>query len=360
MAKNYYEILGVEKSASQDEVKKAFRNLAHKYHPDKKGGDAAKFKEASEAYSVLSDEKKRQQYDTYGQAFAGGGGPGGGFNAQDFGGFDFSGFTNGQGFQDFDLGDIFGDIFGGGGGRERVKRGRDISIDLELPFDEAIFGGERKILLTKTSKCKHCAGSGAEPGTEMRTCPTCNGKGKINEVKRSFFGQFSSVRTCEECRGSGKIPRERCKQCHGNGTLRKQEEITVKIPSGIENGEMVRLSGAGEAVAGGVSGDLYIKIHVKKHPLFRKEGANLVTELNIKLSSAMLGDEYTIETLDGPIKVKVPEGVSLGEVLRIKGKGVPVDKNRRGDILIKLNIKLPNKLSKDARRHFEELKKDGV
>lgn len=358
MAKNYYDILGVDKSASQDEVKKAFRTLAHKYHPDKKGGDGAKFKEASEAYSVLSDEKRRKEYDTYGQTF-GGNGPQGGFGAQDFGGFDFSGFANNGGFQEFDLGDIFGDIFGGGR-RERVKRGRDISIDLELPFAESILGGERKILITKTSKCTHCEGKGGEPGTEMRSCPTCNGKGKIHETKRSFLGSFSTVRTCDDCHGGGRVPKERCKECRGGGVVRKQEEITVKIPSGIDNGEMVRLSGAGEAIVDGVSGDLYIKIHVKKHPYFRKDGSNLVTELNVKLSSAVLGDEYGIETLDGEIKIKIPAGISFGEVLRVKGKGVPIDSHRRGDLLIKIDIQLPSKLSKEARNHFEELKRDGI
>jgi molecular chaperone DnaJ len=361
MPKNYYDILGLQKNASAEEIKKAFRTLAHKYHPDKKGGDAAKFKEASEAYSVLSDEKTRREYDTYGQTFAGGGpgGGAGGFNAQDFGGFDFSGFTNGQGFENFDLGDIFGDIFGGGG-RERAKRGRDISIDLELSFAEAIFGVERKILLNKTSTCDHCRGNGAEPGTEMKTCPTCNGKGKIHETRRTMLGSFSNVRTCDTCHGKGKTPKEHCKKCRGEGTLRREEEIAVKIPAGIDEGEMIRLTGGGEAVAGGSTGDLYIKIHVKRHPMFRKEGVNLVTELNIKLSSALLGDEYTIQTLDGEIKVKIPEGVSIGEILRIKGKGVPIDKSRRGDILIKLNIQLPAKLSRDAKKHFEELKREGI
>lgn len=361
MSKDYYKILGVEKNASHDEVKKAFRILAHKYHPDKKGGDAAKFKEASEAYAVLSDEKRRKEYDTYGQAFGGNGPQGGfgGFNWQDFGGFDFSGFANNGGFQEFDLGDIFGEFFGGGR-RERVKRGRDISIDLELSFAESIFGGERKILITKTSKCSHCHGTGGEPGTELRSCPTCNGKGKIHETKRSFLGSFSTVRSCDDCHGSGKIPRDKCRECRGAGTNRKQEEISVKIPTGIDDGEMIRLSGAGEAITGGIPGDLYIKIHVKKHPYFRKDGSNLVTELDIKLSSAILGDEYPLETLDGELKIKIPAGISFGEILRLKGKGVPIDSHRRGDLLIKINIQLPSKLSKEARSHFEELRRGGI
>ena len=273
MSKDYYNILGVSKSAGQEEIKKAFRKLAHQYRPDKGSGNADKFKEASEAYSVLSDDKKRAEYDTYGQTFAGGAGPSQG---QGFGGFDFSGFGGqGGGFDfsqngfEFDLGDIFGDFFGGGA-RERVKRGRDISIDVELPFSEAIFGTERKILLTKTSRCEDCTGSGAKRGTEMHTCHKCNGKGKVHETKRSFLGNFSTVRVCDECQGKGKVPKEKCPTCHGVGVLKQQEEVSVAIPAGIDDGEMIRLSGGGEAVASGTAGDLYIKVHVKRHPMFKK------------------------------------------------------------------------------------------
>ncbi len=361
--KNYYDILGVSKNASQEDIKKAFRRLAHEYHPDKKGGNEAKFKEVNEAYSVLSDDKKRAEYDTYGQTFAGAGpGPAG----AGFGGFDFSGF-GGQGFGgfsqngfEFDIGDLFGDFFGMGGGREKTKRGRDISIDIELSFSESVFGTERKILLNKTSRCEECGGSGAKRDTEMQTCPKCNGKGKLHETKRSFLGNISSVRTCDECHGKGKVPKEKCPRCHGAGVIRKEEEIAVTIPAGIDDGEMIRLSGGGEAVSGGSAGDLYIKVHIKKHPLFRKEGVNLVTDLNLKLSSALLGEEYALPTLDGEIKVKIPEGVSHGEILRIKGKGVPYEKGKRGDLLIHLHVKLPSKLSKEARKMVEELKKEGI
>lgn len=366
MAKNYYDILGVNKSSSPEEIKKAFRKLAHQYHPDKGSGNADKFKEASEAYSVLSDNKKRAEYDTYGQTFAGGG-PSRGPQGQGFGGFDFSGFGGQTGSFDFsqngfefDLGDLFGDFFGGGGGRERVKRGRDISIDVELPFSEAVFGTERKILLSKTSRCEECHGGGAKRGTEMQTCAKCNGKGKVHETKRSFLGNFSTVRTCDECQGIGKIPKEKCLACRGFGVLKQQEEVSVTIPAGIDDGEMIRLSGAGEAVASGASGDLYIKVHVKRHPLFKKEGVNLSIDLSLKLSTALLGEEYVLQTLDGEIKVKIPEGVSHGEILRVKGKGVPYEKGRRGDLLIHLSVKLPNKLSKEGRMLVEELRKEGI
>lgn len=371
MAKDYYKILGVEKNANEEEIKKAFRKLAHQYHPDKnKGNESAvqKFKEASEAYSVLSDQKKRAEYDTYGQTFAGGTGPSAS-SGQGFGGFDFSGFNGGQGGFDFsqngfefDIGDIFGDFFGGGsrGSSRQAVRGRDISIDVELPFSEAIFGTSRKILLNKTSLCDSCGGTGAERGTEMQTCSACNGKGKVHETKRSFLGNISTVRVCEVCDGKGKVPKTKCSTCRGNGVVKRQEEVSVNIPAGINDGEMIRLSGSGEAVASGTPGDLYIKVHVKRHPLFRKEGVDLTTDLTLKLSSALLGEEYALQTLDGEIKVKIPEGVSHGEILRIKGKGVPYEKGRRGDLLIHIHIKLPSKLSKESRRMVEELRKEGI
>lgn len=362
MSKDYYEILGVDKKAPKDEIKKAFRTLAHKYHPDKKTGDDAKFKEINEAYSVLSDDQKRSQYDQFGSNFNGygQGGPSSGSGSSGFEGFDFSQFTqgNGGGFE-FDFGDIFGDVFGGGR-RTQAKRGRDISVDIELSFEEAVFGVERVILLNKVSKCDNCSGTGAEKGSGLVTCATCNGKGSLREVKRTFFGQFETTATCEICHGSGKVPEQKCHVCHGQGILKKETEIKVKIPAGIDNGEMIRLSGAGEAVSSGQAGDLYIKIYVKKHQVFRKEGTNLLMDLSVKLTDAILGVEQIIKTLDGEIKMKIPEGVSHGETLRIKGKGVPSEKNRRGDILIKINILIPKKLSKEAKKVVEQLQKEGM
>ena len=343
MAKDYYEILGITKEASQDEIKKAFRKLAHQCHPDKKGGDEAKFKEVNEAYSILSNEQKRSEYDAYGRTFSGaGGGQANGFSGQGgFGGFDFSQFTQGgQGFEGFDFGDIFGEMFGGGR-RERNKRGRDISIDIELTFEESVFGTTRKVLLAKTSICSHCKGEGGEPGTEMYTCKTCNGNGKIREIKRTILGSIATERVCETCRGRGKTPKDRCKECKGLGILKKQQEIEIQVPSGIDNGEMIRMTGAGEAMIGGTSGDLYVKIHVKRHPVFRKESNHLLMDLNIKLSDALLGVAQSIKTLDGDITVTIPEQISFGEILRVRGKGVPYGKKERGDLLIKVNIELP-------------------
>ncbi len=299
MKKDYYEILGVQKNASQDEIKKAFRKMAHSHHPDKQGGDADKFKEANEAYSTLSDEKKRAQYDQFGHAGAnmGGSGFGGqGFNPNDFG-FDFSGFGQGGGFQggfgqngnvEFDLNDIFGGIFGGG--RPRQKRGRNIQVDLDMTFEESVFGTERELHVRKGLK--------------------------------------------------------------------------VKIPPGLENGEMVKLANAGEPIEGGVPGDLYIRAHIKPHKIFRKEGHNLVARLDIKLSDALLGTTYALETLDGEISLKIPEGIAFGEVLRVKGKGVPTTSRgkdgHRGDILVVINIVMPKKLSKDAKKAIEGLRGQGV
>jgi len=364
MSKNYYEVLGINKTANKEEVKKAFRKLAHKYHPDKKDGDEQRFKEVNEAYGVLSNDKKRAEYDAYGRVFNEAGGAGGG-GAQDFG-FDFSQFTQGfgnqgatgQGFE-FDLGDIFGDIFGTR--QTRARRGRDVSIDLELSFEDSVFGLERKVLLNKISVCEHCKGNGAEPGTKTKTCPTCNGKGKIHESRRSFIGSFNVVRNCETCHGGGKVPENPCKECKGGGILKKQQEISIKVPAGINDGEVIRMSGEGEAISGGATGDLYIKIHVKRHEKFRKEGHNLYMDLSVKLSDALLGSEYVIDTLDGKIKIKIPETVSHGEILRIREKGVPIDgSKRRGDLLIKISIQFPKKLSRSARRIVEDLKKEGI
>jgi len=370
MSKDFYKILGVDKNASGDEIKKAFRKLAHEHHPDKHGGSADKFKEANEAYSVLSDEKKRKQYDMFGSAGAnmgGGYGQGAGFNPSDFG-FDFSGFNQGGsqqgGFEDFDLGDIFGGMFGGGGNRQsRARRGADISVDVDLPFSEAIFGVERTFRIHKTSVCSECSGSGAKKGTKMKTCHTCAGKGKITEVKRSIIGTFQTSSVCGTCRGSGKEPEEKCSVCHGAGVSDRDQEIKVKIPSGLEDGETIRLSGGGEAVSGGQSGDLFIKVHVDEHSMWTKEGHNLTTNLEIKLSDALLGAISTIKTLDGEIFLKIPEGINNGEVLRVKGRGVPMTSRgrdgHRGDILVKIGITMPKKLSKDAKKTIEELKREG-
>jgi molecular chaperone DnaJ len=366
-SKNYYEILGVDKKADKDEVKKAFRKLAQKYHPDK-GGSEEKFKEITEAYSVLSDEKKRREYDSYGQTFAGGSGPGtGGFNTA---GFDFSNF---QGFQqanygnmggiEFDISDLFsgmaGDMFGGGG--NKVKRGRDISMDVEISFKESILGVQRSVLITKVSQCEVCEGSGGKPKTEMETCKTCNGSGRIHETRDSILGAFTSVRTCPTCEGAGKVPKEKCSNCGGRGVVRKEEEIKLAIPPGIDNGEMIRMPGHGEAIKAGRAGDLYVKVHVKPHSIFHKEGANLIMNLPIKLTDALLGTTISVTTIDEKIlDVKVPPMQATEETLRVRGKGVKYSEGGSGDLLIRVTASLPRKLSGKAKKAIEDLKSEGL
>lgn len=360
MAKDYYSILGVDKKATKDDVKKAFRKLAHKYHPDKGTGDEAKFKEITEAYAVLGDDKKRKEYDTYGQAFAGGGTQGG----NPFQGFDFSnfqGFNGGEGIE-FDFSDLFGgfgDVFGGRNS-SRGRRGRDISLDIEISFKESVFGTKRSVIIAKTGTCDVCSGSGAKPGTQMDTCPTCNGAGKVHESRNSILGAFTSVRTCPICDGSGKVPKEKCTNCKGAGVLRREEDIAINVPAGIDNGEMIRMPGQGEAVKNGAPGDLYVKVHVHPHAVFRKEGLNLVMELPVKLTDALLGSSVSIETLDGKtLEVKVPAMAKTEETLRVRGKGVPQGSSA-GDLLIHVSVALPKKLSSRAKKALEELKTEGL
>ena len=359
--RDYYELLGIEKSATKEDIKKAFHKLAHKFHPDKKEGDADKFKEVSEAYSILSDDKKRAEYDSYGRVFGGGGAPGGGTGGFNAGGFDFSQFQDAFNQGGFDMGDIFSDFFAGNGGTTRQKRGRDISIDLELSFHDSIFGVKRNVLLAKTSLCDTCKGSGAAKGSEIVTCTHCNGQGKVHETTNSFFGTVTMVQPCKHCKGKGKIPKEKCQTCRGEGVYKKQDEIEINVPAGIDGGEMIRLTGMGEAVAGGSAGDLYVKVHVQPDARFKKDGPNLITELSVKLSDALLGATYTIDTLEGTERVEIPEGVRHGEMLKVAGKGVPLSpRGKRGDLFVKVKINLPNKLSKSARALVEKLKEEGV
>lgn len=379
MSKDYYKILGVDKSASQDEIKKAFRKLAHEHHPDKQGGNAEKFKEASEAYGVLGDADKRKQYDQFGSAGAGFGGSGFG-GAQGFEGFDFSGFSgfggqgNGQGFE-FDLGDIFGSMFGGGGrgrggSRGRSARGQDIQVDISLSFKDSVFGLDKEVTISKHAKCSHCKGTKAEPGTNLKTCKTCNGQGSVIKQQRSILGMIENQVICEDCEGAGKVPETKCKQCKGRGIEMKKETINIVIPPGIENGETLRVRGGGEAIANGESGDLYLKIYVKADPRFRKQGYDLYADLPIGVATATLGGQAEFENLDEKLIVKIPEGIQHGEILRIKGKGVPharMDAHgkahgagtdvKRGELMLRIVVKIPTKLSKEQKKLFEELKK---
>ena len=351
MAKNYYDTLGIDKKATKDDVKKAFRKLAQKYHPDK-GGDEKKFKEITEAYSTLSDDNKRREYDSGGQSFGGAQGQRGA------GGFDPSQF-GGAGGMEFDFSDLFGDLFGGGAGG-RIKRGRDISMDIEISFKESVEGTRRQVLVTKVGKCDTCHGTGAKPNTEMKVCSTCNGAGRVHETRNSPLGSFSSVRLCTTCEGSGKIPKEKCATCTGHGVLKKEQELNISVPAGIDGGEMLRMPGHGEAVKGGTSGDLYVKVHVKPHPVFRKDGMNLVMHLPMKLTDALVGTTTTIDTIDDKkLEVKIPPMLAPEETLRLRNKGVHIE-GQAGDLLIRLTITMPKKLSSKTKKLIEELKGEGL
>lgn len=360
MAKDYYKTLGVEKNASKEEIKKAFHKMAHKYHPDKAGGDEAKFKEVNEAYQTLSDDQKRAGYDQFGSdgpsSFAGGyGGQSSGFD-----GFDFSGFSQGQGGFEFDLGDMFGGMFGGGNRTARKPRGNDLQTSMTIDFKDSIFGIEKELKVTKPSICNTCKGDGATPGTKLETCSVCNGNGVVRNIQRTILGSIATNQICTKCHGTGKIPKDPCKTCHGSGVVRDTRIIKIAIPAGIQNGETLRLSGMGEAISGGASGDLYVHITVSPHKTIFRKGADLYTNLDIKLTDALLGAQYAIETLDGSMPVSIPSGTRIGSTIALKDKGVPINKNKRGNFIVNLNIKLPEKLSKEAKEIIEELKKQGI
>ena len=363
MAKNYYDILGVSKGASDDEIKKAYRKLAHKYHPDKSGGDEAKFKEVNQAYQTLSDRAKRQQYDQFGQTFEGGqGGPG-------FGGFDFSGFQgfSGQGGQGFDFGgtgfeDIFSDIFGGGTRTRRKPRGRDIQVDLEISFAEMVKGTEKEINLYKKATCERCGGEGNEPGTKMKTCPTCHGSGRVRKTARSFFGSFEQIVECQECSGAGSVPEKKCTRCGGEGNAKTEQWIRIKVPAGIENGQAISLRGQGEASGKGAQpGDLYVAVHVRPSEKFTRKGLDILSTEYVPFSMAVLGGKTEIETIDGKLVLKIPAGTQSGETFRLKGSGIPeIDGRGRGHQLVKIFVQTPKNLSRAQKELLEKLKEQGI
>jgi molecular chaperone DnaJ len=365
MADDYYKILGVGKGASDDEIKKAYRKLAHKHHPDKSGGDEKKFKEINEAYQVLSDKSKRAQYDQFGQTFGQGGFSGGG--GQGFGGFDFSdmhfdfGGSGGQEFGGENFQDIFSNIFGGGSRGRRRGRGQDIQVDLEISFEEMVKGTRRTVRLYKNAKCDRCAGTGGDPGADLKTCPVCRGAGQVQKTTRSFFGSFSQVTVCPECKGQGKTYSKKCSKCGGDGRVKKEEEIEINVPAGIQNGQTISLQGAGEAGEKGAgAGDLYILIRVKEHRKFSRKDLDILSSEEISFSVAALGGEIEIETIEGNLILKIPSGTQSGETFRIKGKGVPdVHGRGRGHHLVKIIVRVPRRLSREQRRLVEELEKTG-
>lgn len=358
MSKDYYNILGINKNASADQIKKAFREKAHQCHPDKKGGDEAKFKELNEAYQVLSDQTKRSQYDQYGQTFEQARSGGGGFSG-------FEGFGGGQGFNINmdDLGDIlggFGDIFGFGGGRQgrrRSSRGHDIEVALNIDFKDAIFGVEREISLRKTVSCSKCHGSGAEPSSGSANCQTCQGSGRVIRMQRTILGNVQVQAACSACHGEGKIIKEKCKHCRGVGIVNEVVSLKIKIPAGVDNGETIRYTGQGEAAAkGGQAGDLYIKIIVNSDRRFSREGFNILSRVEIGVSLAALGGKVNVETVDGTVELKIPEGTQSGRVIKLKDRGVPnLRSRRRGDHLVEVVVKIPTNLSRKQKEILREL-----
>lgn len=362
--RDYYEVLGVAKGASEADIKKAFKKLARKYHPDlnRDNPKAAeeKFKEVNEAYGVLSDPEKRQQYDQFGHAAFDGasGGPGGG----GFGGF--GGFGGGSGGFD----DIFDAFFGGGSARQRrngPERGADLRYDLEISFEEAAFGKEAELTVPRTEACEVCHGTGAAPGTEPETCPECKGSGQVQHVQNTPFGRMVNTRTCGRCGGTGKIVKTPCRECNGSGEKKVRRKIRVKIPAGVDEGSRIRVSGGGESGRrGGSSGDLYVYIFVRPHKLFRRDGTDVLCEVPISFVQAALGDTVEVPTLDGKVDMKVPAGVQSGTVLRLKGRGIPYLRGSgRGDQHVRMKVLTPQKLSarqKELLKEFGELSGENV
>ena len=354
--RDFYEVLGVQRSATDDEIKKAYRKLAKKYHPDLNPDDSSaeqKFKEVSEAYEILSDKDKRSRYDQFGHAgvdpnFGAGGGAGG------FGGFG-----------GFDMGDIFGDIFGGGfggfGGRSNARRGpqrgSNVSTEVTITFEEAAFGCEKEINLYRIETCPDCSGSGAKAGTEVTTCSVCGGRGQVTTTQRTILGNMQTVTTCSACGGKGKVAKEPCSKCAGKGRVKKNRKIKVKIPAGIDNGQTISLSGQGNAgEQGAPNGDLYVSVYVKPSSMFERNGYDVSYKMDISFAEAALGATVEVPTLDGKVKYEIPEGTQPGTVFRFKGKGIPyLKRSGRGDQYVMVNVVVPKKLSgkqKELLREF--------
>lgn len=357
MAKrDYYEILGLNKSASDDEIKKAYRRLAVKHHPDQ-GGNEEKFKEVAEAYEVLKDEKKRQRYDQFGHA-----GVGGASGGQDpfggFGGFSGQGQSVNFDFGDLGLGDILGSFFGGGGRSGPSKaRGQDVETSIDLGFEEAIFGLEKELRLNLNDTCSHCKGTTAEPGYELKTCDTCGGSGQIVRAMRTVFGDIQQQVPCKTCNATGKVPEKVCSVCRGSGTERKTQSVKLKIPAGIDDGTTIRLREHGQAVANGPKGDLYVHIRVRPHKEFTREGFLILSEHHIGMVEAALGTQVEINTVDGPVKMKIPPGTQNGTDFKLSGHGVPkMRSTSRGDHIVSIFVDTPTKLSKKQKELLKEFK----
>jgi molecular chaperone DnaJ len=360
MSQDYYKILGVSKGATDDEIKKAYRKMAHKYHPDKKDGDEAKFKEVNEAYQVLGDKQKRAQYDQFGSNFQNAGG----YSGAGFGGFEdvfrnAQGFSGGAGFED-----IFSEFFGGGSSKSsRSSRGEDIKIDVTIDLGDSYKGKKVHRSVQKRSECSRCNGDGSEPGTSLKTCPTCNGSGSRVTQVRTMLGVFQQRTTCETCNGDGKIPEKPCTKCNGLGVETREEELTFDIPKGIHDGQTLEVPMKGHAAQhGGRSGNLYVAVHVKEDQRFTRKGNDLHLDIKLPFTELVFGTKVDIEHFDSNLQMKVPAGTNTGEVFRLRGKGMPVLHGgaRHGDLFVTVQTEVPNKLSRKAKKLLKELASEGM
>jgi molecular chaperone DnaJ len=354
--RDYYDVLGVGKNASADEIKKAFRRKAVELHPDKEGGDEAKFKEVNEAYEVLKDQQKRQRYDQFGHAGVGGA-SGGGNPFEGFQGFGGQGQNINFDFGDLGLGDIFGSFFGGGQQQQRGRqaRGRDVEARVDVSFEDAVFGTEAKLELNLDDTCAHCKGTTVEPGHELKTCDQCGGSGQVVTATRTIFGNIQQASVCPECKGSGKVPEKVCSVCHGKGTQQKKQKIELKIPAGIDDGAVIRLREHGEAVANGPKGDLYVNIRVKPHKKFTREGDLILSEEHVDMIDAALGTEIEVDTVDGKVRMKVPAGTQSGSDFKLSNHGVPhLRGSTRGAHIVTIVVDTPTKLTKQQKELLEQ------
>ena len=355
--RDYYEILGVSKGASADEIKKAYRRAAIEHHPDR-GGEEEKFKEITEAYEVLKDPSKRQRYDQFGHAGVGNGNGYGGF-----GGFGGGAQNVNFDFGDLGLGDIFSSFFGGGfGGQQqrRAQRGRDVESRVEITFEQAVFGTEVELHLNMEDTCEHCKGTTVEPGHELKTCETCGGSGQVVNVTRTIFGNIQQASICPTCHGSGKVPEKVCTVCHGKGTQAKSQHVALKIPAGIDDGATIRLREHGEAIANGPKGDLYVNVRVKPHKKFTREGDLILSEEHIGMVEAALGTEMDVDTVDGKVRMKVPAGTQSGADFKLSGHGVPHLKgSSRGAHIVTIVVDTPTKLTKKQQELLKEFYESG-
>jgi molecular chaperone DnaJ len=362
---DYYTILGINKNASQEDIKKAYRKLAHQHHPDK-GGDEKKFKEINEAYQILSNKEKREQYDRFGTAFEG--------NGQGFSGapgFDFNSFWNGQD-SGFDFGtvgleDLFEDLFGfgrkTGAKRRKTQKGNDIEITIQVDLVDTLKGFSKKIVLDKMISCSRCQGLGAEPGSKVKECFSCRGTGEVQQIQRTILGTVARYATCPECQGEGSVPEKPCNVCKGQGRIKNAEEIEISIPAGVDSGQIIKVANRGEAgKKGRSSGDLYIKVVVKQHPIFERKGDDLYLTIPITFSQAALGQDIEIEGLEGnKIILKVPQGTESGKILRLSGKGIPHFSGwGKGNLYVELVVQTPKKLTKKQKELMEKLKGEGL